>query len=59
MDDKSFPPRTVLGYISRAKDEMLLAPEFMDQCRAKGDFRLQKIANVYLATRRNSGLPGP
>ena len=49
MDDKSFPPRTVLGYISRAKDEMLLAPEFMDQCRAKGDFRLQKIANVYLA----------
>ena len=48
MDDKSFPPRTILGYISRAKDEMLLAPEFMDQCRAKGDFRLQKIANVYL-----------
>src|SRR5699024_9537037 len=49
MDDKSFPPRTELGYISRAKDEMLLAPEFMDQCRAKRDFRLQKIANVYLA----------
>ena len=48
MDDKSVPPRTILGYISRAKDEMLLAPEFMDQCRAKGDFRLQKIANVYL-----------
>ena len=47
LDDKSFPPRTVLGYISRAKDEMLLAAEFMDQCRAKGDFRLQKIAGVY------------
>lgn len=47
LDDKSFPPRTVLGYISRAKDEMLLASEFMDQCRAKGDFRLQKIAGVY------------
>ena len=49
MDDKSFPPRSVLGYISRAKDEMLLAPEFMEQCKAKGDFRLQKIANVYLS----------
>ena len=49
MDEKSFQPRTILGYISRAKDEMLLAPEYMDQCRAKGDFRLQKIANVYLS----------
>ncbi len=49
MDDKAFQPRTVLGYISRAKDEMLLAPEYMEQCRAKGDLRLQKIANVYLA----------
>ena len=49
MDDKSFPPRSILGYISRAKDEMLLAPEFMEQCKAKGDFRLQKIANVYLS----------
>lgn len=49
IDDKAFPPRTVLGYISRAKDEMLLAPDFMDQCKAKGDLRLQKIAGVYAA----------
>ena len=49
MDDKSFPPRAVLSTISRAKDEMLLAQDFLDQSRAKGDFRLQKIANVYLA----------
>ncbi len=47
MDDKSFPPRSVLGYISRAKDEMLLATDYMEQ--VKGDFRLQKIANVYLS----------
>ena len=47
MDDKSFPPRSVLGYISRAKDEMLLAPAYMD--KVKGDFRLEKIANVYLS----------
>ena len=47
MDDKSFPPRTVLGYISRAKDEMLLAPAYMD--KIKGDYRLERIANVYLS----------
>ena len=49
MDDKSFPPRAVLSTISRAKDEMLLAQDFLDQSRAKGDYRQQKIANVYLA----------
>lgn len=49
MDDKAFQPRTVLGYISRAKDAMLLAPEYMDECKEKGDYRLQKIANVYLS----------
>ena len=36
MDDKAFQPRTVLGYISRAKDEMLLAQAYLDQCKAKG-----------------------
>lgn len=48
MDDKSFPPRSVLGYISRAKDDMQLAEDFLDQAKAQGDFRLQKIGNVYL-----------
>ena len=45
MDDKSFPPRTMLGYLSRAKDEMLLAADYADS--VQGDYRLQKIANVY------------
>ena len=49
LDDKMFPPRSVLGYISRAKDDMLLAADYMEQCRAKGDIRLQKIANLYIA----------
>ena len=49
LDEKMFPPRSVLGYISRAKDDMLLAGDYMEQCRAKGDIRLQKIANIYLA----------
>ena len=49
LDDNAFPPRSILGSISRAKDEGLLAADYLDRCRAKGDFRLQKIANVYLA----------
>lgn len=49
LDDKTFQPRTVLGYISRAKDEMLLAPAYEERCRAKPDLRLQKIAAIYRA----------
>ena len=49
LDDKSFPPRTVLGYISRAKDELLLAQDYDARQQASGDFRLQKIAQVYQA----------
>ena len=47
MDDKQFPPRTVLGCISKAKDQMQLADQFMAQCRQAGDFRLIKIAALY------------
>ncbi len=49
MDEKAFQPRTVLGYISRAKDALMLAPEYLEECKKKEDYRLQKIANVYLA----------
>ena len=52
MDDKQFPPRSVLGYISRAKDAMLLADEYLAQCKASGDFRLTKIANIYMEYQR-------
>ena len=38
MDDKQFPPRSVLGYISRAKDAMLLAEEYLAECEASGGF---------------------
>ncbi|MBO5727281.1 MAG: UvrD-helicase domain-containing protein, partial [Oscillospiraceae bacterium] len=47
IDDKQFPPRTVLGYISRAKDEMKLGAEYLAQCRRSGDFRKEKIAQIY------------
>lgn len=46
MDDKQFPPKTVLGHISRAKDGMLLAADYEKECR--GDYYKEKIAKVYL-----------
>ena len=52
MDDKQFAPRSVLGYISRAKDAMKLAPEYLAECKAAEDFRLTKIANVYMEYQR-------
>ena len=47
LDDKQFPPRSILGHISRAKDQMLLAEDYAQQCEKAGDYRLNKIAKVY------------
>ncbi|MCD8004572.1 MAG: UvrD-helicase domain-containing protein [Oscillospiraceae bacterium] len=47
LDDKAFPPRSVLGYISRAKDAGELSGDFAERCRKDGDIRLVKIARVY------------
>ena len=47
LDDKQFAPRSILGYISRAKDAMKL-----EECEKSGDFRLAKIAKVYLEYQR-------
>ena len=52
IDDKQFPPRTVLGYISRAKDAMKLADEYLTDCEKSGDFRLTKIAKIYAEYQR-------
>ena len=49
FDDKQFPPRSVLGTISRAKDKLQLAKDFAEECEASGDYRLQKIAKLYAA----------
>jgi len=48
LDDKTFVPRAVLGHISRAKDEMLMAADYAARQQKAGDFRLQKIANIYI-----------
>ena len=52
IDEKQFPPRSVLGYISRAKDAMKLAEEYLADCERAGDFRLTKIAKVYVEYQR-------
>ncbi len=49
LDDKMFPPRSVLGHISRAKDAMELSGDFMARCQKDGDLRLTRIARVYQA----------
>jgi len=46
-DDKAFPPRSVLGFISRAKDAMELAADCLDKYEKDGDFRLIKMAKIY------------
>lgn len=45
IDDKTYPPKSVLSSIGRAKDE-LLDPEALAKSIA-GDFRLEKIAQIY------------
>ena len=52
VDDKQFPPRSVLGYISRAKDAMKLADQYLAECEKSGDFRLTKIAKIYMEYQR-------
>ena len=49
IDDKQFPPRSVLGHISRAKDAMQLSGDYLAQCEKAGDYRLMKIAKLYCA----------
>ena len=45
MDEKQFPPKSVITAISHAKDNLLSAEEYADEAGA--DFRLSRIAAVY------------
>ncbi|MDO4744790.1 MAG: 3'-5' exonuclease, partial [Clostridia bacterium] len=45
LDDKTYPPKSVLSNIGRAKDE-LLDPEGLAKAVA-GDFRMEKVAQIY------------
>lgn len=44
VNEKMFPPKTILGEISRQKDSMISPEEFLSQSEA--DFRLKTIANI-------------
>ena len=52
LDDKSFPPKSVLGYIARAKDALKDGPAYLAECEKAGDFRLTKIAKIYVEYQR-------
>ena len=49
MDDKMFPPKSVLAAISKAKDRGQLAKDFEKAAVRSGDFRMEKIARLYTA----------
>jgi len=49
IDEKTFPPKTILSYISKAKDEMLTPEQFLIQAAAVNDIRRRKIGEAYAA----------
>ena len=48
IDDKAFPPKSVMGCISRAKDTMKLGRAYQEECERSGDYRLQVMAKIYV-----------
>ncbi len=47
LDDKAFPPRSMLSAISRAKDECIGAAAYLDEARKSGDMRRIKVGEIY------------
>mgnify|MGYP004719465285 CR=1 FL=1 len=47
LDEKAFPPRSVLAEIGRAKDARLGARDYLDSTRKTGDARHIRIGEVY------------
>lgn len=47
LDDKKFPPRMLLGEISRAKDALLSPEEYYTRAKAASDLRKVKISEIY------------
>ena len=48
LDDKTFPPRYVLGAISREKDNMVSGEEMLERAERTGDLRALHIAKAYV-----------
>lgn len=49
IDEKAFPPKTILSYVSKAKDEMQTPADFLAQANAMNDLRRKKIGEAYSA----------
>ena len=47
LDDKTFPAKYVLSVISREKDNMVSAEEFLERVEVQNDYRLLPIAKAY------------
>ncbi len=47
MDEKAFPPRLALSVIGRAKDKMQSPAEFDKTAAVAGDYRMEKISQIY------------
>ena len=47
MDEKTFPPKYVLGAISRQKDQMISPVEMLEAAERSGDLRAQYIGKAY------------
>lgn len=47
IDEKLFPPRSILTEISRAKDAKILPDEYLAGARSSSDSRKQRIAEFY------------
>ena len=48
IEERSLPSKTVLGYISRAKDAMISAEEFLSEAEKSFDSRQKLIGRAYL-----------
>lgn len=47
LDDKTFPPKYVLGAISREKDKMVSPKKMLERAESSGDLRALHIARAY------------
>jgi len=48
IEERNFPHRSVLNYISRAKDDMIFADEFLASADKTGDMRRKIIGQAYI-----------
>ncbi len=47
MDEKTFPPKYVLGTISRQKDQMISPAQMMDEAEKSSNIRAKYVAKAY------------